>query len=116
MMTSRPSSILGSGTLSQRMSFVPCQQSAFISLPLSGFKVEGHPRPCCPGKSSANKASDAQLNLAMRRPTRAAIATAVQGFLRMRKLISASKDVNLSCTSEVDCAMLFAATPTASMT
>ena len=30
MMTSRPSSIFGSGTLSQRISFVPCQQSAFM--------------------------------------------------------------------------------------
>src|ERR1700761_6080981 len=30
--TSRGSSILGSGTVSQRMSFVPCQQSAFIEV------------------------------------------------------------------------------------
>jgi hypothetical protein len=40
MMTSRPSSILGSGTLSQRMSFVPCQQSAFIIIYLCEFQVE----------------------------------------------------------------------------
>lgn len=30
MIASRPSSIVGSGTLSQRMSPLPCQQSAFI--------------------------------------------------------------------------------------
>ena len=32
MMASRPSSILGSGTVSQRMSFLPCQVSAFIDV------------------------------------------------------------------------------------
>ena len=33
-MASRPSSIVGSGTLSQRMSFFPCQVSAFIPVSL----------------------------------------------------------------------------------
>ncbi len=33
MMASRGCSILGSGTVSQRMSFLPCQQSAFIGFP-----------------------------------------------------------------------------------
>src|ERR1700761_1487427 len=35
MMASRPSWILGSGTVSQRMSFLPCQVSAFIGFSAS---------------------------------------------------------------------------------
>ena len=38
MMASRPSWILGSGTLSQRMSFLPCQVSAFIGV---SFELSG---------------------------------------------------------------------------
>ena len=40
MIASRGSSIFGSGTVSHRMSFLPCQQSAFIAGSLQGFESE----------------------------------------------------------------------------
>ena len=51
MMTSRPSSIFGSGTLSQRMSFLPCQHRAFMNEWVSNFdevKVGHRGKACLP--------------------------------------------------------------------